>query len=55
MKSNLLLSVRLPDDGSPAIDATASTERRRHRHARASRGRQRRARPLPTAGGFFWR
>jgi len=62
-ESNVLLSVRLPDDGSPAIDATASTE------APPSPPRPRRLRPpadigprppgdfwpQPRGGFFFWR
>ncbi|NOJ38832.1 hypothetical protein [Bradyrhizobium australiense] len=62
-ETNVLLSVRLPDDGSPAIDATASTE------APPPPPRPRRPRPPPDfwprpqpdfwpqpRGGFFlWR
>jgi len=62
-ETNVLLSVRLPDDGSPAIDATASTE------APPPPSRPRRLRPpadigprppadfwpQPRGGFFFWR
>jgi hypothetical protein len=62
-ETNVLLSVRLPDDGSPAIDATASTE------APPPPSRPRRPRPpadigprppadfwpQPRGGFFFWR
>jgi hypothetical protein len=62
-ETNVLLSVRLPDDGSPAIDATASTE------AAPPPPRPRRPRPpadigprppadfwpQPRGGFFFWR
>ncbi|WP_430650140.1 hypothetical protein [Bradyrhizobium lablabi] len=63
-QTNVLLSVRLPDDGSPAIDATASTE------APPPPSRPRRPRPPadigprpstdfwsqpPRGGFFFWR
>ncbi|MDE5452470.1 hypothetical protein GWE18_06200 [Bradyrhizobium sp. CSA112] len=54
-ESNLLLSVRLPDDGSTAADATSSTE------APLSPPRPRRPRPpadigpQPRGGFFFWR
>ncbi|KRR04106.1 hypothetical protein CP49_13110 [Bradyrhizobium valentinum] len=54
-ESNLLLSVRLPDDGSTAADATSSTE------APPSPPRPRRPRPpadigpQPRGGFFFWR
>ncbi|KRR04820.1 hypothetical protein CQ12_21280 [Bradyrhizobium jicamae] len=60
-ETNVLLSVRLPDDGSPAIDATASAE------AAPPPSRPRRPRPpadigprpfwpqQPRGGFFFWR
>ena len=52
-ESNLLLSVRLPDDGSAAPEATSSTEAPPPRRARKPRP------PPPPApqprGGFFWR
>jgi len=65
-ETNVLLSVRLPDDGSPAIDATASTEapppppsRPRRPRPPADIGPQQRGGgffPQPQGGGFFfWR
>ena len=52
-ESNLLLSVRLPDDGSAAPEATSSTEAPPPRRARKPRP------PPPPEpqprGGFFWR
>ncbi|WP_171709140.1 hypothetical protein [Bradyrhizobium archetypum] len=54
-ETNVLLSVRLPDDGSPAIDATSSAE------AAPPPPRPRRLRPpadigpQPGGGFFFWR
>jgi hypothetical protein len=49
-ESNLLLSVRLPDDGSAGPEATSSNEPPRSRKPRppAPVG------PQPRSGGFFW-
>jgi len=61
-ETNVLLSVRLPDDGSPAIDATASTEappppRPRRPRPPADIGPRPPADfwPQPRGGFFFWR
>ncbi|OCK55579.1 hypothetical protein LMTR3_11050 [Bradyrhizobium sp. LMTR 3] len=60
-ETNVLLSVRLPDDGSPAIDATASAEappppRPRRPRPPANIGPQQWGGPQPWGGGFFvWR
>ncbi|KRR26048.1 hypothetical protein CQ13_23460 [Bradyrhizobium retamae] len=62
-ETNVLLSVRLPDDGSPAIDATASAEapppppqRPRRPRPPANIGSQQWGGPQPWGGGFFvWR
>jgi hypothetical protein len=62
-ETNVLLSVRLPDDGSPAIDATASTEapppppRPRRLRPPADIGPRPPADfwPQPRGGFFFWR
>ncbi|MEH2518541.1 hypothetical protein V1279_004114 [Bradyrhizobium sp. AZCC 1610] len=60
-ETNVLLSVRLPDDGSPAIDATASAEapppppRPRRPRPPADIGPQPDFWPQPRGGFFFWR
>lgn len=63
-ETNVLLAVRLPDDGSPAIDATASAEAPppsppRHRRQRPQPDFWSRSQPnfwpQPRGGFFFWR
>lgn len=59
LESNLLLSVRLPDDGSPTADATSSTETAPRPPPRKPRPRKPRPAPLPPlqpgpSRGFLW-